>query len=59
MSAAVGREAVEDEVREALEDLGIIAFPTSAANDAEEPLDIECVVGHVAGYVLALLRNAS
>ena len=59
MSAQVDRDAVEEEVREALQDLGIIAFPTSARNDAEEPLDLECVVGHVAGYVMALLRDAS
>lgn len=51
------RERVEDEVREALEDLGITAYPTSARNDAEEPIGVETVAGHVTGYVLALLRR--
>lgn len=55
---AIDREAVEGEVREALQDLGIVAYPTSARNDAEEPLDIECVVGHVAGFILPLVTDS-
>jgi hypothetical protein len=53
----LSREALEDAVQEALESLGIIGYPTSARNDAEEPIGIETVTGQVAGYVAALVRE--